>query len=1003
MPNKIADFFGQLGFKVDPKGLERFRKDLKALESEAHRAGLAMNRALSTGLTQAQKALPANVILPAAAAAGKPASAKTPLTSPQRDQALAARKGSLDRLKQHRAEVREVERVNKAQARTEAKNLKEQAQNRLRERAQAVSANQKAMVAKTRSQAIADRLEANRTKKAHAEAAKLKNLEAKDASKISKSRLAEHQAAIRDQAKSTQAAQAAQDRAKAAADRRHAQTLKSEAATQKSLLKTRLSEHKKVVQGENLTEKSRLKTRLNEHKQEIDSQRRVLRERAKAGKKEGLARKREDSTDLRKARQDAEAYAKSLGQLRDKLDPLSAASARYKRDVALLETGLRKGSLTNRQYRDSLSALSAKFNQVQSQALNARAGVKSFTATVNESARGLRNFGLLAGITFSGVAGFEILTDMQKIKNGLLAAAGTAKQAAADFGFLRDESGRLGVSIREISKDFVKFSASTVGTALEGAKAKDVFTAVLEASRALGLSTEDTSGSLRALGQMLSKSTVQAEELRGQLGDRIPGAFKMAARAMGLTTEELNKQLKAGQVLAVDLLPKLAIELRRLAAAGLLVSTGSVVAELQRLGNALFEMVSAAGEGGFLNTLASIFKGMTVVVRALTPTMFALGFALDLIMAPLRAIGILLIPVVKLLASLPIIVEKLITGFNHLPPTLKTITTALIGLALWSKRAAIQMGLMWLAGLAPLVLTGAAVGALALLFEDLATAMAGGESAIANAAKSGNGFIAFVAKSLLVVGELISLWGVWIGLFTGELDLETAAGFVRERIDNIAKIMAGVFDPLFELGDIFTDWIAEQLDSLETMVDKMIAKLSDLANQASFGLVGTKAPVVEETTPTKPKGPQRLSELASDFAHGASGGIIGESYKKAQAAREHRAKLKELNQLATQSSANNQADLPVNTPEEPNKSELATSVLKSLPSAAPSTTTNQSTNHNTKVSEIKNNFQAKIDISVPPGTPAETTKNIGEMVRKETQAAFSEMITASMANTPEAQ
>src|SRR5690606_22603244 len=55
-------------------------------------------------------------------------------------------------------------------------------------------------------------------------------------------------------------------------------------------------------------------------------------------------------------------------------------------------------------------------------------------------------------------------------------------------------------------------------------------------------------------------NTVQAEELRGQLGERIPGAFATAARAMKVTEVELNAMLKRGEVLAVDLLPRMAAE-----------------------------------------------------------------------------------------------------------------------------------------------------------------------------------------------------------------------------------------------------------------------------------------------------------------------------------------------------------------------------------------------------------------------------------------------------------
>jgi len=60
---------------------------------------------------------------------------------------------------------------------------------------------------------------------------------------------------------------------------------------------------------------------------------------------------------------------------------------------------------------------------------------------------------------------------------------------------------------------------------------------------------------------MMGKGKVQAEELRGQLGEALPGAFNLAAKAMGVTTSKLNEMLDKGQVLPEELLPKLASEL----------------------------------------------------------------------------------------------------------------------------------------------------------------------------------------------------------------------------------------------------------------------------------------------------------------------------------------------------------------------------------------------------------------------------------------------------------
>ena len=79
----------------------------------------------------------------------------------------------------------------------------------------------------------------------------------------------------------------------------------------------------------------------------------------------------------------------------------------------------------------------------------------------------------------------------------------------------------------------------------------------------MGLSADDTSGTLRALNQIISKGKVQAEELRGQLGDRIPGAFQIMARALKVTTAELDEMLKKGELIADEVLPKFAEEMEK--------------------------------------------------------------------------------------------------------------------------------------------------------------------------------------------------------------------------------------------------------------------------------------------------------------------------------------------------------------------------------------------------------------------------------------------------------
>ena len=204
-----------------------------------------------------------------------------------------------------------------------------------------------------------------------------------------------------------------------------------------------------------------------------------------------------------------------------------------------------------------------------------------------------------------------------KYSAALKAVTGTNESAADEMRFVREEADRLGVSFIALLGPYAQITAAARGTALEGANTRDIFKAVIEAARVFGLSADDTEGVLRAIAQMMSKGTVQAEELRGQLGDRLPGAFKLAAQAMGKTEAEFNKMLDTGQILAADMLPKLATELHKTVSAGLVDAQHSPAAEFERLGNALTDLKTTIAKSGLLDFLSDVAKGLTPIVEKL--------------------------------------------------------------------------------------------------------------------------------------------------------------------------------------------------------------------------------------------------------------------------------------------------------------------------------------------------------------------------------------------------
>lgn len=184
------------------------------------------------------------------------------------------------------------------------------------------------------------------------------------------------------------------------------------------------------------------------------------------------------------------------------------------------------------------------------------------------------------------------------------------------FAFVDQQAERLGRNLRNLGNDYAKLSAAAAGTNLEGQQTDEIFLAINEAMTALRRSGPEVSGALRAIEQMISKGNVQAEELRGQLGERLPGAFHAAATAMGVTTSQLNKMLERGEVLAEDLLPKLAKVLREKYADELEAAMSSSVAEMERLQTTIFKIQSTIAEAGFLDGVTESIRDLNELLKS---------------------------------------------------------------------------------------------------------------------------------------------------------------------------------------------------------------------------------------------------------------------------------------------------------------------------------------------------------------------------------------------------
>ncbi|MBK9936682.1 MAG: tape measure protein [Cytophagaceae bacterium] len=173
------------------------------------------------------------------------------------------------------------------------------------------------------------------------------------------------------------------------------------------------------------------------------------------------------------------------------------------------------------------------------------------------------------GATMIGLFAVDKIIDYTKQMIGLMAETDKLRIALSNvvknnkdyensLKFLTDLSQKYGQNVNILTQAYTNFIASSNSTNLSLKQRQDIYASIIKAGSALKLSNDSIEGSLLAVSQMFSKGNISAEELRGQLGERLPGSFGIMAKALGVNEKQLNKMLEQGQVLAEDALPKFA-------------------------------------------------------------------------------------------------------------------------------------------------------------------------------------------------------------------------------------------------------------------------------------------------------------------------------------------------------------------------------------------------------------------------------------------------------------
>jgi lambda family phage tail tape measure protein len=142
--------------------------------------------------------------------------------------------------------------------------------------------------------------------------------------------------------------------------------------------------------------------------------------------------------------------------------------------------------------------------------------------------------------------------DINRQRQALQLVTKDAGEYQRALAFIDRTSRNFAIPQELITRQFTQLTASVKGAGGNVRDAEKAFTGIAAGIRGTGGSLQQLDSALLATSQVFSKGKVSAEELRQQIGERLPGAFSLFAESMGMTPQQLDKALEKGQVSLLD-------------------------------------------------------------------------------------------------------------------------------------------------------------------------------------------------------------------------------------------------------------------------------------------------------------------------------------------------------------------------------------------------------------------------------------------------------------------
>lgn len=203
-----------------------------------------------------------------------------------------------------------------------------------------------------------------------------------------------------------------------------------------------------------------------------------------------------------------------------------------------------------------------------------------------------------------------VARETSRVTTALKNVSGSLGQFADNQRFLLDMAKKYGLEINALTGNFAKFTAASQVSGMSMMNQRKIFESVSRACTAFGMSADDSNGVFLALSQMMSKGKISSEELRLQMGERLPIALQAMAKAVGVSVAGLDKLMKKGKLMSKDVLPRFADALKEMIPN---VDTDNLETSINRLKNVFTEFTKGTGIQGAYKGIIDWLTGAVTI------------------------------------------------------------------------------------------------------------------------------------------------------------------------------------------------------------------------------------------------------------------------------------------------------------------------------------------------------------------------------------------------------